>query len=339
MTGDDLFQAELTSANLTGTNLEGAYLASADINQAIWSDTICPDNTNSDANADWCGDDLTPAPFASPVLAGTAGSSGWYTSPVTVTWHWADYEEDLQPSCPQTSATSVQGSTVTISAACANTVGISATATATAKVDTTPPAVSVTGVASKRQYVIGSVPKAGCRTTDAVSGVGTAAAVKVTTTGSHGTGAFTATCSGAADKAGNAQAKPISISYAVVDGMAGFAAPAAGATLARSGKSINVEFRLTDAKGTAISASIAAALGREGKIRATLAGPAIRAVTSTCGWSAARKEFTCAIKTPAGLRTGRSHRYIITATENLGSGARAVPAVGKSADPETIYFR
>ena len=77
--------------------------------------------------------------------------------------------------------------------------------------DTTPPVVTVTGVASGADYLLGSVPAAGCHTTDALSGVATPASLTI-----HGgpTGIVTATCAGATDKAGNAAA-PVSVSYVV----------------------------------------------------------------------------------------------------------------------------
>ena len=77
--------------------------------------------------------------------------------------------------------------------------------------DTTPPVVAVTGVASGADYLLGSVPAAGCHTTDALSGVATPASLTI-----HGgpTGIVTATCAGATDKAGNVAA-PVSVSYVV----------------------------------------------------------------------------------------------------------------------------
>jgi probable HAF family extracellular repeat protein len=60
----NLTRATLEGANLTGVNLKGANLTSAklagaslngaNIKQVIWSNTICPDRTNSDANGGTC---------------------------------------------------------------------------------------------------------------------------------------------------------------------------------------------------------------------------------------------------------------------------------------------
>jgi uncharacterized protein YjbI with pentapeptide repeats len=52
LTGAVLFWANLTGANLTNANLTGAglnfaVLSGATLTGAIWSNTTCPDNTNS----------------------------------------------------------------------------------------------------------------------------------------------------------------------------------------------------------------------------------------------------------------------------------------------------
>jgi len=64
--------------------------------------------------------------------------------------------------------------------------------------------VRVTGVTNGATYTLGSVPPAGCETTDALSGVQTSATPNVTGGDANGLGAFTASCTGATDNAGNA---------------------------------------------------------------------------------------------------------------------------------------
>ena len=64
LTGANLTNANLAAANLTDTNLKeanltNANLAGANVNGAnvkdvIWSNTICPDGTNRDANGGTC---------------------------------------------------------------------------------------------------------------------------------------------------------------------------------------------------------------------------------------------------------------------------------------------
>lgn len=76
------------------------------------------------------------------------------------------------------------------------------------------PLVVVTGVSDGASYTLGSVPTAGCDTQDAQSGVATPATLTVTGGDSNGLGSFMATCSGAADNAGNV-ADPVSVTYTV----------------------------------------------------------------------------------------------------------------------------
>lgn len=50
--------SNLQAANLTGTNLTGAALSGANVNGVTWSDTGCPDGTNSDADGGSCAGHL-----------------------------------------------------------------------------------------------------------------------------------------------------------------------------------------------------------------------------------------------------------------------------------------
>ena len=58
LAGTDLADANLTSANLSFANLTGANLSSANLTGAIWSDTICPDGSNSNSDGDTCINNL-----------------------------------------------------------------------------------------------------------------------------------------------------------------------------------------------------------------------------------------------------------------------------------------
>lgn len=86
------------------------------------------------------------------------------------------------------------------------------------KLDRTPPQVSVLGVLSGSTYSVGNVPVATCGTTDATSGVAASATISVTGGNAQGVGQFTATCSGASDKAGNsalAQSAVYTVGYSL----------------------------------------------------------------------------------------------------------------------------
>lgn len=54
LAGTDLADANLSSANLTFANLTGANLSGANLSGVIWSDTICPDGTNSNNDGETC---------------------------------------------------------------------------------------------------------------------------------------------------------------------------------------------------------------------------------------------------------------------------------------------
>ncbi len=54
LSGANLTSANLTSANLTGANLKGVNFHSATIVGVIWSNTICPDGTNSNVHGNTC---------------------------------------------------------------------------------------------------------------------------------------------------------------------------------------------------------------------------------------------------------------------------------------------
>lgn len=155
------------------------------------------------------GADATP-PTISYSLSGAAGNNGWSISDVTVAWQVADNESTIgaQTGCQSTTITNdTHGVTLTCFAISA---GGSSSQGVTLKRDATAPLVVLTGVSNGASYPVGSVPVAGCTTTDGLSGVATQATVSVT----GGTGSFTATCSGATDNAGNSAA-PVSVNYTV----------------------------------------------------------------------------------------------------------------------------
>jgi hypothetical protein len=58
LTGASLVSLDLTNANLTGTDLNQANMTGAALSGITWSDTICPDTTNSDNDSDTCANDL-----------------------------------------------------------------------------------------------------------------------------------------------------------------------------------------------------------------------------------------------------------------------------------------
>jgi uncharacterized protein YjbI with pentapeptide repeats len=228
LSGADLFSAFLESADLSNADLDEANLQYADLylanvagttfTGASWYATTCPNGTYSNQYVDGCFSALdTTPPAAHPAItSGSPGAHGWYTSPVTVTWNWTD-DGTVDPSaCDTHSTTTGSGSHITLTATCRDLAGNTGTASYTVKVDLTRPAVWVTGVRNGHTYRRGHVPAAGCRTTEQVSGVAIRARVKVTTSGQHGLGTFTATCAGAVSVAGTHQARPVQVRYTVI---------------------------------------------------------------------------------------------------------------------------
>lgn len=166
---------------------------------------------------------LTPPAATISVSPGPNGS-GWSNSPVTIEMrgndsgsgisqlrYWVD--DGKVSAAPQNSATlpiANEGSYVVGVRAIDNAGEVSAPATQVVRIDLTAPTVTVTGVRQGGSYSRGSVPTAGCSTSDSLSGV----AVKATVSVSGSGGQFTATCSGAVDNAGN-RTRPVSVTYSV----------------------------------------------------------------------------------------------------------------------------
>jgi uncharacterized protein YjbI with pentapeptide repeats len=339
LTGANLTDATLTDANLTNADLDNATTSSAVWTGVTWLNTTCPDGSNSNKHDSGCFSPLnmTP-PVAHPeLMSGGSEVNGWFNAPVTVQWNWTDAGPLNMAKCTMDSTTTTNGP-ITLTASCTDLAGNTATDSYQLKVDTTRPVVKVTGVTAGDHYVLGTVPAAGCKTTESVSGVAQAASLSTSTGGSHGVGPFTATCAGAVSVAGNPQAGPAQAKYTVGYGFSGFAAPRPGSTIKTSSQHITVRFRLVDAKGTAISAATAKALAFAQNVRVTLTGPRIHTVRAFCNWSASARAFSCALKIPAKVTTGKRNRYTITAEENVGTGFYSVPVVGRAANPESIRF-
>lgn len=177
--------------------------------------------------------------------------NGWYRSNVNLTWTVQEPESpnSLQKiGCVDQSIVADQLLTsYTCEASSAG--GAAGRETVSLKRDATAPVVNVTGVVDGRSYTLGSVPTAGCSTTDATSGVATHA----TLSSSGGpVGSITATCSGAKDNAGNTGSA--SVTYSVHYAFSGFFRPIDNGVLnvAKAGSAIPVKFSLAGDQGLAI---------------------------------------------------------------------------------------
>jgi uncharacterized protein YjbI with pentapeptide repeats len=332
----DLALTNLTGADLTSVDLNGASLDATIFTGAIWSNTTCPNGTNSNSYDNGCESALnvTP-PVAHSSFQGTE-VNGWFSAPATLDWNWSD-AGPLNPAyCPSSSTTTGNGLD-TLTASCTDLAGNSASDSVPVYVDATRPAVTLQGVNDGDHYALGSVPAAVCVTREMVSGV-SQAAVPGFSGGRHGVGAITVTCSGAVSIAGLAQPAPVRAGFTVGYGFGGFSTPAPGALITPA-RTLTVRFGLRAGKSAAIPAATARALARTHEVRVIFTGPGIAPVTAACAWNNSDRRFTCTLRVPAKVRTGRRNQYRITAQEDVGTGFFTAPAGRKAADPETISFR
>ncbi len=202
--------------------------------------------------------------------------------------------------------------------------------------DTTPPVLHLT-VKNGQVFAVGTAPKPQCTATDEYSTISTQPTLTITGHSSHGLGKFTATCSGATDLAGLV-ALPVSATYWIAYGFDGMQ-PGQGARVPTRPRTLVVSFSLSGAAGGFISAATGKAMARRHDVRVTLRGPGIRQVTATCRWSSPRSGFACDLHLPRGIKTGRQHRYTLTAYENNGFGFVVAPGEPTSEDPVSIHFR
>ncbi|HEY2551485.1 MAG TPA: pentapeptide repeat-containing protein [Streptosporangiaceae bacterium] len=338
LVGASLSDANLANANLQGADLTNATITGANVDGVNWINTLCPDGMRAIRHvAANCVSALdTAPPMAHPAISeGKQGAHGWFISPVTVDWNWTDNGIIDANDCTPSTLTATDGAQ-TPGAFCLDEAGNEGTATRRVKIDTTRPTVSVTGVQAGHFYRVGQVPAAHCRTAEHISGVGAPARAKVTTTGSHGVGPFTATCSGAMSVAGLRQAQPVSVRYTSIYGMGRFFEPRSDGVRKSQGH-FGVAFRLSDASGGPLLGRQAEQLASRHEVQARLTGPNISPVTAGCRWNKSAKRFTCTLRIPSGVRKRRE--YAVTIRENLGTGFARPPLVNHSGSIRFMEFR
>jgi hypothetical protein len=192
-------------------------------------------------------------PSASLSAAGTLGDNNWYTSNVTISTSGSDSISD-PTTCTATQSQTTDTASATFNGSCTNNAGLStAAAPLTITRDATAPVVTVTGVTNGATYTLGSVPAAGCNTTDATSGVATVATLSLS---GGPVGSFTAACNGAVDNAGNTNSA--SVIYTVIYAWNGFFQPVdnlPALNRAKAGSAIPVKFSLGGNQGLDIFAA------------------------------------------------------------------------------------
>ncbi len=180
--------------------------------------------------------------------------AGWYKANVVVDYGCADALSGVA-SCGPDQTLSTEGDAVGYSGIAVDNAGNeSGPASGTVRIDRTSPANAVTGVANGSTYVLGSVPSAGCSTTDGLSGVSTSASLSVSP---GSVGSITATCSGGSDVAGNL-ATTASATYTVIYAWDGFRQPVdnlPALNVVKAGSAVPVKFSLGGNQGLAIMAA------------------------------------------------------------------------------------
>lgn len=229
-----IVSTEGSNQSATGTCTDHAGNTATDTRTGINIDKTAPSVAYTSASpspntAGWNNTDVVATFTATDTLSGFAGPSTTKTG---------------------TSTTSSEGLAVTVgSPAFTDLAGNTAPAdTATSDafmIDKTNPIVSVTGVSNGATYTLGSVPAAGCSTSDSLSGVKTNASLVVSGGTVNGVGSFTATCSGGSDNAGNLA--NASATYQVnYGGLSGILQPinSDNSSVFSRGKAVPVKFQL-----------------------------------------------------------------------------------------------
>jgi hypothetical protein len=108
------------------------------------------------------------APTVTPVIVGTAGLNGWYTSDVELSWLVSGNPAPTQSGCGNVKVRNTKGITYTCSAT--NSVD-SAQQSVTIEVDTVAPKVAIKRPANGATYALNQVVRASYTCTDAISGV------------------------------------------------------------------------------------------------------------------------------------------------------------------------
>jgi len=158
--------------------------------------------------------DLTP-PVVTASVSGTAGTSPWYVSPVTVSWTVSDPESTPSSNCPPVQITTDTPASGTDLFCTATSAGGTTPGKFTVFVDVTAP--SVTLAPSSSAYTVDQTVSFTCSATDGTSGVATTSCPQSGPAYTFALGLNTVHAS-AADKAGNIGGADASFTVAVTSG-------------------------------------------------------------------------------------------------------------------------
>lgn len=215
----------------------------------------CNDSAGNQGSASYAVKVDTTAPTITAATTTSLNAAGWYRDDVTVSFSCADALSGLAGACPPSQTLTGEGTAINSTARMVSDLAGNTSAPSnivTVKIDRTAPTVSVTGVTDGATYLLGSVPTAGCSTSDALAGVATQASL---TRSGGSLGLVTATCASATDNAGNS-APAVSVSYRVAYGFVGFFQPVDNLptiNTANAGRSIPLKWRVLDGAGNPVT--------------------------------------------------------------------------------------
>ena len=242
----------------TDTNtVAGATKSASGADQSVTNTGTCTDEAGNTADSKTFSDIDIDKEL--PTITGSrspgANTDGWTNQNVAVS-----FQCDDQPalsgiaSCVGNDTVTTEGANQSRTGTATDNAGNTNSATVSnINIDKTAPTVDVTGVTNGTSYTLGSVPAAGCSTSDDLSGVKTNASLNVT---GGPVGSITATCSGASDKAGNTGSK--SVTYSVIYNWSGFFSPVDNLpvlNLVKGGSSVPLKFNLGGNQGMGILAA------------------------------------------------------------------------------------
>ena len=156
------------------------------------------------------------------------------------------------------------------------------------------------------------------------------------------------TCTVKYDQAGNSNykaASQVAEKVKAVAAFGGFLAPAPKSSDNKAGSKIAVKYTLRDASGHPLTSAEAAALAAAGSVKVVLSGPNHRSrqlASARCSWAGKSHVFNCDLKSPSGLKTGKTNRYSLTVLQDVGGRFIPVPSLSTratDANPETIFFK
>ena len=206
--------------------------------------------------------DRTPPTVSAAITAGTLGSNGWYTGPVTVTFSCSDALSKVAV-CPDPITLTANGADQSANGTARDFAGNQAAAGVSGiKIDAEKPAITLHGVSNGGSYTLGAVPAATCTATDSFSGV-QSCSVSVTGGLANGVGTFNYVAT-AKDNAGNVQTA--TGTYKVVyRSFEGFLQPindtahqvGQDVSVFKAGSTIPAKFQLKKADGTVVQAGSA----------------------------------------------------------------------------------